>query len=99
MSAVERLRIPSGPRVVSGAARVRLMAVCVLLAAVLGPGGAWADGTEPMRIGLLLDFSGAPETSADRKRAFDLAIRHLNDGGGVLGRPVQRLRQRGPDLP
>ena len=42
-----------------------------------------------MRIGLLLDFSGAPDTSADRKRAFDLAIRHLNDGGGVLGRPVQ----------
>ena len=60
-----------------------------MLAAVLGPGPAWADGTEPMRIGLLLDFSGAPDTSADRKRAFDLAIRHLNDGGGVLGRPVQ----------
>ncbi len=89
MSAVERLRSPSGPSAVSGAARVRLMAVCVLLAAVLGPGRAWADGTEPMRIGLLLDFSGAPDTSADRKRAFDLAIRHLNDGGGVLGRPVQ----------
>ena len=42
-----------------------------------------------MRIGLLLDFSGSPETSGDRKRGFDLAIRHLNDGGGVLGRPVQ----------
>ena len=65
------------------------MAVCVLLAAVLGPGPAWADTSEPMSIGLLLDFSGAPDTSADRKRAFDLAIRHLNDGGGVLGRPVQ----------
>ena len=34
-----------------------------------------------MRIGLLLDFSGSPETSADRKRGFDLAIRHINDGG------------------
>ncbi len=65
------------------------MAVCVLFAAVLGPGWARAESSEAMRIGLLLDFSGAPETSADRKRAFDLAIRHLNDGGGVLGRPVQ----------
>ena len=62
--------------------------MCALLASVLGPGRAWADTSEPMRIGLLLDFSGAPDTSADRKRAFDLAIRHLNGGGGVLGRPV-----------
>ena len=73
----------------SGGPRVRLVAVCALLASVLGPGWAWAESFEPMRIGLLLDFSGSPETSADRKRAFDLAIRHLNDGGGVLGRPVQ----------
>ena len=42
-----------------------------------------------MKIGLLLDFSGAPDVSADRKRGFDLAIRHMNDGGGVLGRPVE----------
>ena len=69
--------------------RVCLTALCALLAVVLGAGWAWADGSEPMRIGLLLDFSGAPDTSADRKRAFDLAIRHLNDGGGVMGRPVQ----------
>ena len=64
------------------------MALCALLAVVLGPGWAGAESSEPMRIGLLLDFSGSPETSADRKRGFDLAIRHINDGGGVLGRPV-----------
>jgi ABC-type branched-subunit amino acid transport system substrate-binding protein len=44
--------------------------------------------TTPLKIGLLLDFTGSPEASADRKRAFDLAIRHVNDGGGVLGMPV-----------
>ena len=44
--------------------------------------------TTPLKIGLLLDFTGSPEASADRKRAFDLAIRHINDGGGVLGMPV-----------
>ncbi len=42
-----------------------------------------------MKIGLLLNFSGSPETAADRKRAFDLAIQHINDAGGVLGRRVE----------
>ena len=37
----------------------------------------------------MLDFSGAPEVSADRKRAFDLALRHLNEAGGVFGMPVE----------
>ena len=43
----------------------------------------------PLKLGLLLNFTGSPEASADRRRAFDLAILHLNEGGGVLGRPVQ----------
>ena len=56
-------------------------------AAVRSPGG---EATMPLRLGLLLNFSGgAPERSADRKRAFDLAINHINQGGGVLGQPVQ----------
>ena len=46
-------------------------------------------GSGPMKIGLMLNYSGAPETAADRKRAFDLAIRHINEAGGVLGMPVE----------
>ena len=42
-----------------------------------------------LKLGLLLNFTGSPEASADRKRAFDLAILHVNEGGGVLGMPVQ----------
>ncbi len=42
-----------------------------------------------MKIGLMLNSSGAPETAADRKRAFDLALQHINEAGGVLGRPVE----------
>ncbi|MCQ3804120.1 MAG: ABC transporter substrate-binding protein [Acidimicrobiia bacterium] len=68
-----------------------LVAVSMLFAAaacddgsVEGPGAS-----VPMKIGLMLNFSGAPETAADRKRAFDLAIRHVNKAGGVLGRPVE----------
>ena len=43
----------------------------------------------PLKIGLLLNFTGSPEASADRERAFHLAIRHVNAGGGVLGMPVE----------
>lgn len=42
----------------------------------------------PLRIGLLLNFTGSPEASADRQRAFELAILHVNEAGGVLGMPV-----------
>ncbi len=60
--------------------------------------GSGCDGTSdsqpsdtPLKIGLLLDFTGSPEASSDRKRAFDLAIRHINDGGGVLGMHVESV--------
>ena len=42
-----------------------------------------------LKIGLLLNYSGSPNTAADRQRAFDLAIKHVNAGGGVLGKPVE----------
>ena len=67
---------------------IYLVAIAGLLAVLVGP-SCRPDSSEPMKIGLLLDFSGSPETSADRQRGFDLAIRHINQGGGVLGRPVE----------
>ena len=42
-----------------------------------------------LKLGLLLDFTGSPEASGDRQRAFEFAILHVNEGGGVLGKPVQ----------
>ena len=45
---------------------------------------------EPLRIGLLADFSGPlAEFGPSIQTGVDLAIKHLNDGGGVLGRPVE----------
>ena len=41
-----------------------------------------------LKLGLLLNYTGSPEASADRERAFNLAISHVNAGGGVLGQPV-----------
>ena len=44
----------------------------------------------PLKIGLLMNFSsGSSEVYRDRQRAFDLAIKHINEGGGVFGLPVE----------
>ena len=70
-----------------------LLAVSSLLALVSGCDAASKEqsaGT-PLKIGLLLDFTSSPETAEDRKRAFDLAIKHVNEGGGVLGNPVESV--------
>ena len=47
-----------------------------------------ADTAPALKLGLLLNYTGSPEASADRERAFNLAIDHVNAGGGVLGQPV-----------
>ena len=72
------------------------LARLIVIASLLVGAAACDDGAKeepetstPMRIGLMLNFGGAPETAADRKRAFDLAIQHINEAGGVLGRPVE----------
>ena len=50
---------------------------------------AAADSPAQLKIGLLMDLSrGSPEVHESRKRGFDLAISHVNDAGGVFGRPV-----------
>ena len=46
------------------------------------------DTPTALKLGLLLNYTGSPEASADRERAFNLAIDHVNVGGGVLGQPV-----------
>ena len=69
-----------------------MVATASLLILAFGCGGATPQEPStptPMKVGLLLNFSASPETAADRKRAFDLAILHVNQAGGVLGRPVE----------
>ena len=48
-----------------------------------------ADEPAALKVGLLLDLSsGSPEVYRDRQRAFELAIEHVNEGGGVFDLPV-----------
>ncbi|MYC84172.1 MAG: ABC transporter substrate-binding protein [Acidimicrobiia bacterium] len=67
----------------------RWVTVCAVFAALLVPACERANRSEPMKIALMLDYSGAPDVSADRQRGFELAIEHINEGGGVLGHPVE----------
>ena len=69
--------------------RGRLLAVFMALAW----GGAVATGSaaaSAFKIGLLMDYSaGNEQVARDRQRAFELALKHVNQGGGVSGRPVE----------
>ena len=60
-----------------------------LATAAAEPTTARAEHSTALKIGLLLDLSsGSAEVSRDRQRAFELAIKHVNDGGGVFALPV-----------
>ena len=60
-----------------------LLAAGILLTLVAGACGGDAD---TLKIGLLIDETRAHESE---RQSFDLAIEHLNRGGGVFGRPIQ----------
>ena len=60
-----------------------------LIGAAVEPTAARSDEPTALKIGLLMDFSGgSTEVLRDRRRAFELAIEHVNEGGGVFGLPV-----------
>ena len=66
-----------------------LAAALMLIGSLADPPSARAQESAALKIGLLMDFSGrSAEVLRDRQRAFELAIKHVNDGGGVLGLPV-----------
>ncbi len=68
---------------------VLLGGLALLLAGALAAcGGEEEPG--PLKVGLILSFGDNPsETTLGRQRAFELAIKHINEGGGVFGRPVE----------
>ena len=64
-----------------------LAAVCLLLSLTVCGEAAPA---EPLKLGLLTYISaGSAQNAQDRQRGFHLAVTHLNQAGGVFGRPVE----------
>ena len=71
--------------------KLSLLAAALLLASLSLAAACGDDGDEqgPLKIGLLLNFGeGAAAASTVRQQSFELAIKHINEGGGVLGQPV-----------
>ena len=48
-----------------------------------------AAGAAPLRIGLLYAMDEDEDAGNSWRRSFELAIRHVNEAGGVFGRPVE----------
>ncbi len=74
------------------AARGLLLALGAAFALVAGTLAACGGEEEraPLRIGVLLVNSETrTDTALDRLRAFKLAIKHVNEAGGVFGQPVE----------
>ena len=74
------------------AARGLLLALGAAIALVAGTLAACGGEEEraPLRIGVLLVNSETQtDTALDRLRAFKLAIKHVNEAGGVFGQPVE----------
>ena len=66
-----------------------LAAAALLLAGLAAAAACGDEEQEPLKIGLLLNFGeGSAAASTVRQQGFELAIRHINEGGGVLGQPV-----------
>ncbi len=74
-----------------------LAGILALLLLAITTATVFACGDDPestasddhLKIGLVLNFTASPEASQARQKAFDLAIKHLNEAGGVLGQPVE----------
>ena len=54
-------------------------------------GASTGEAVGPLRIGLLLNFSGTSNRSVERRQAFELAVKHVNAAGGVFGLPVETV--------
>ena len=68
----------------------RLLATIVVGVALAVTAACGDDEQEPLKIGLLLNFEEqSSDGSTVLQRSFELAIRHVNAGGGVLGQPVE----------
>jgi len=71
---------------------IRLRAAWVLVAGLLWVclAACGAAPAEPLKLGFLSYMSaGSPQNAQDRQRAFELAVTHLNQAGGVFGRSVE----------
>ncbi len=82
----------SSPRLLKSFPRAAFMMIPAALVAftLLAACGLVSEDKTPLKIGLMMNFGGgSAEIYRDRQRAFELAVKHVNEGGGVFGLPVE----------
>ncbi len=71
----------------------RLLVLILALALVIGPHAAWAQG-KPIRIGEINSYSGvATVYTFPYREGLAMALKEINDAGGVLGRPIEIIHR------
>src|SRR5258705_4153983 len=74
----------------SGVGFVRLTSFAWLVCCASLMNATTVRSAEPIKIGAVLPFSGGVELyGAQAKLGIDLAVKEINAGGGILGRPVE----------
>ncbi len=69
--------------------RILLLTLAVGIVVACGGDSEPGQADDHLKIGLVLNFTDSPEASQARRMAFDLAVKHLNEAGGVLDRDVE----------
>lgn len=82
--------------------RFACLLALALFASVASAAEVQPDATVPIKVGAVQPFSGGVELySRQAKLGLDLAIKEINAGGGILGRPVEIVNEddkTNPDL-
>ena len=73
-----------------------LLAILLLLTAVACGSAAQSESGEPVKIGTILDFTGdLGNFGPPMRNGADLAVEQINNGGGVLGQPLEIVHKDG----
>ncbi len=76
----------------SGRALAALALMVSLLVTAAVPGVSAQDDAEPLRIGTLFPLTGdLSDFGPGFTQAAELAVQHINDGGGVNGQPIELI--------
>ncbi len=70
--------------------RLLALGLCLGLLCLLGGGSAWAQ--ETYRVGIILPLTGAKANFGEiEKLSFDLALKEINEAGGINGKKLEFL--------
>ncbi len=76
---------------------LKVLGLVVLLAALGAPWASWA--AEPIKLGSVLRLSAGAEDGLPARRGVELAVKEINQAGGINGRPLEVIFEDEKDSP